>query len=43
MKLIFHIAAVMALAAPSFAQDTDVLTPSGDVAPIRAVKLIQAA
>ena len=42
MKLIFHIAAVMALAAPSFAQDTDVLTPSGDVAPIRAVKLIQA-
>lgn len=42
MKLPLLLVALLTLANPLTAQDTDVLTPSGDVAPIRAVKLIQA-
>lgn len=41
MKPMIFLAAAFALAAPSYAQDAEVLTPSGDVSPIRAVKLIQ--
>ncbi len=42
MKPTILMAAILFLAVPLHAQDTEVLTPSGDVAPIRAVKLIQA-
>ena len=42
MKLTTLIAALFVLATPLHAQNTEVLTPSGDVAPIRSVKLIQA-
>lgn len=42
MKLIPLIAAIFVVSAPLYAQDTEVLTPSGEPAPIRAVKLIQA-
>lgn len=42
MKLILTLAAVCVAATPLLAQDTQVLTPSGDVAPMRAVKLIAA-
>ncbi|SIT76259.1 RND family efflux transporter, MFP subunit [Yoonia rosea] len=42
MKLIFPFVAAFVLAAPLNAQETEVLTPSGDPAPIRAVKLIPA-
>lgn len=42
MKPTFLIAAILALSGPLRAQDTQVLTPSGDTAPMRAVKLIQA-
>lgn len=42
MKLPFLFAATLILANPLAAQNMEVLTPSGDVAPIRAVKLIQA-
>ncbi|WP_342069758.1 efflux RND transporter periplasmic adaptor subunit [Yoonia algicola] len=41
MKLTIVIAAILAMAIPLHAQNTEVLTPSGDVAPIRAVKLIR--
>ncbi|MCK0095706.1 efflux RND transporter periplasmic adaptor subunit [Yoonia sp. F2084L] len=42
MKPIIVIVAVFALTLAAKAQDTEVLTPSGDLAPMRAVKLIQA-
>ncbi|ARU00132.1 efflux RND transporter periplasmic adaptor subunit [Yoonia vestfoldensis] len=42
MKLITACVAAFVLAAPLHAQDTVALTPSGDPAPIRAVKLITA-
>lgn len=42
MKLLPLLAALITLAMPVIAQDTAVLTPSGDAAPIRAVKLIEA-
>ncbi|MEJ8561507.1 efflux RND transporter periplasmic adaptor subunit [Yoonia sp. GPGPB17] len=42
MKPTILTVATLALAFPLHAQDTRVLTPSGDPAPIRAVKLIQA-
>lgn len=42
MKLTILITTILAFTAPLYAQSTEVRTPSGDVAPIRAVKLIQA-
>lgn len=42
MKTTILLLAILAFAVPLHAQDTEDLTPSGDPAPIRAVKLIQA-
>jgi membrane fusion protein, multidrug efflux system len=42
MKLFILVAAMFAVAAPVMAQDSGIVTPSGDLAPIRSVKLIRA-
>ena len=42
MKLILSLAATLALVSPLQAQQTETLTPSGEVAPMRAVKLLRA-
>lgn len=42
MKATILLLVTLALSVPAHAQDTEDLTPSGDTAPIRAVKLIQA-